>query len=102
MFPALVNALADHARTVIATLIPSRAAGHTLPILDLPAGDRSVFVAMLNSFAYDYLARQKVQKNHLAWFIIEQLPVIPPAGYDRKFGPMTARNIVQREVLHLT
>ena len=45
---------------------------------------------------------QKVQKNHLAWFIIEQLPVIPPAAYDRKFGPMTARDIARREVLHLT
>ena len=91
-----------NARTVISALIPSRAAGHTLPILDLPATDRPLFVAMLNSFAYDYLARQKVQKNHLAWFIIEQLPVVPPAGYDRKFGPMTAREIVAREVLHLT
>ena len=91
-----------NARTVIAALVPSRAAGHTLPILDLPAADRPAFVAMLNSFAYDYLARQKVQKNHLAWFIVEQLPVIPPAAYDRRFGPLTAREIVAREVLRLT
>lgn len=91
-----------NARTVIAALIPSRAAGHTLPLLDMPAADRPTFVAMLNSFAYDYLARQKVQKNHLAWFILEQLPVIRPTDFDRAFGPMTAREIVAREVLQLT
>lgn len=57
---------------------------------------------MLNSVPYDYLARQKVQKNHLAWFILEQLPVIPPGAYDRRFGALKAREIVAREVLHLT
>lgn len=57
---------------------------------------------MLNSFAYDYFARQKVQKNHLVWHIIEQLPVILPAANDRAFGPLTARAIVRREVLRLT
>jgi hypothetical protein len=92
-----------NARTVIAALIPSRAAGHTLPLIDLPdASQRVAFVAMLNSLPYDYLARQKVQKNHLAWFILEQLPVIPPIAYDRAFGALTAREIVAREVLHLS
>ena len=91
-----------NARTVIAALIRSRAAGHTLPLLDTPTADRLTLVAMLNSLAYDYFARQKVRKNHLVSHIVEQLPVIPPAAYDRQFGSLTARDIVRREVLALT
>lgn len=92
-----------NARTVIASLVPVRSAGHTLPLIELPdVYHRVAFAGMLNSFVYDYLARQKVQKNHLAWFILQQLPVIRPADYDRAFGVMTARDIVTREVLHLT
>jgi hypothetical protein len=92
-----------NARTAIAALIPVRSAGHTLPLIDLPEPwQRVAFVGMLNSFAYDFLARQKVQKNHLAWFIVEQLPVIPIAAYERRFGALTAGQIVAREVLHLT
>jgi hypothetical protein len=92
-----------NARSVIAAIIPVRSAGHTLPLIDLhhPVS-RALFAGMMNSFVFDYLARQKVQKNHLTWFIVEQLPVIPPAAYDRTFGPLTAREIVAREVLHLT
>ncbi|MFX8597221.1 helix-turn-helix domain-containing protein, partial [Acinetobacter baumannii] len=39
--------------------------------------------ANLNAIAFDYVARQKVQGQHLNWFIVEQLPVIPPAAYAR-------------------
>jgi hypothetical protein len=38
-------------------------------------------MANLNCTALDYLARQKVHGNHLAWYLIEQLLVIPPAAY---------------------
>ena len=35
-------------------------------------------------------------------FIVEQLPVIPPAGYDRAFGAKTAAELVRETVLELT
>ena len=90
-------------RTMIAALVPQAGYGNTLPVLLLAnAFDRVTLVANLNSFALDYVARQKVQGQHVNWFIVEQLPVIPPAGYDRVFGAMTARELVAREVLHLT
>ena len=61
-----------------------------------------LWVACLNSFALDFVARQKVQGQHLNWFILEQLPVIPAADYDRPFGHQTARELVRDHVLRLT
>ncbi len=36
------------------------------------------------------------------WFIVEQLPVIAPKDYDRRFGERTARELVRDHVLRLT
>ena len=58
--------------------------------------------ACLNSFVFDFVARQKVQGQHLNWFIVEQLPVIAPTAYDRPFGSTTARELVRDHVLRLT
>ena len=58
--------------------------------------------AGLNSFAFDFVARQKVQGQHLNWFVVEQLPAIASGDYDRRFGEMTARELVRDHVLRLT
>ena len=94
-------------RTMIAAVIPQVGCGHTLPVL-LPSGDgmdaesAACFLANLNSFALDYVARQKVQATHLTWYTVEQFPVITPADYDRRFGAATARDLVRDHVLCLT
>ena len=94
-------------RTMIATVIPQVGCGHTLPIL-LPAEEgfdarnAACLMANLNSFCFDYVARQKVQGTHLTWYTVEQLPVIAPAAYDRTFGETTARALVRDHVLKLT
>jgi len=91
-------------RTVIASILPFRSAGHTLPVIECefePTGVAS-FLANINSIFFDYLARQKVQGTHLSWYILEQLPIIPPAAYARAFGPKTATDIVREAVLELT
>ena len=59
-------------------------------------------MANLNSFGFDYIARQKVQGTHLTWYTVEQLPVIASADYDRSFGTTTARDLVRDHVLRLT
>ena len=57
----------------------------------------------LNAIPLDYVARQKVQGQHLNWYIVEQLPVVPPDVYERvRFGPKTAAEIVREAVLELT
>ena len=49
------------------------------------------------------MARQKAQSTHLNWFIVEQLPVVPPDRYENvRFGPKTAGEIVREAVLELT
>ena len=93
-------------RTMIAAAIPQFGCGHTLPVI-LPmenrfdAVDATCLLANLNSFGFDYITRQKIQANHLTWFIVEQLPVIVSAEYARKFGDTTARDLVGDHVLRL-
>jgi len=54
-------------------------------------------VANLNTAAFDFVARQKVAALHLNFFIVEQLPVLPPSQQT----PAHAFEIVPR-VLELT
>ncbi|MDP2370207.1 Eco57I restriction-modification methylase domain-containing protein [Rhodoferax sp.] len=77
-------------RTVIAAMVPAAGFGNTLPIL-LPADpnarpayrrNASLLLANFTSFAFDFVARQKVQGQHVNWFVVEQLPVIAPARFD--------------------
>lgn len=91
-------------RTVISALLPAVGFGNKVPLL-LPHGDgRFEFlqVANLNAFAFDFVVRQKLHAQTLNLFILEQLPVVPPEGYDRRFGTRTAREIVADHVLRLT
>ena len=104
-------------RSMIAAIIPTAAAGNTLPLLvpedgwaseppDAPDDDKpraALLVANLNSIMFDYLARQKIHGQHLNWYIVEQLPVIAQElALDTHFGPCTAAEVIQSAVLELT
>jgi len=95
-----------NARSMIAALIPRAGAGNTLPLLSLeeaPAESATLLLANLNAVPFDFVARQKIQGQHLNWFILEQLPVVPPERYETAlFGPKTAGEIVREAVLELT
>ena len=93
-----------NARSVIACLLPPYAAGHTLPIIfmDAEAGAKAILCANLNSVVCDFVARTKILSNHASWYILEQLPVVPPGRYEAvRFGPRTAGEIVREAVLEL-
>ena len=77
-------------RTMIAAMVPHAGYGNTLPML-LPDSKgaaesypkyASLLLANLCAMAFDYVARQKVQAQHLNWFVVEQLPVITPARFN--------------------
>jgi len=97
-------------RTVIAAWIPYTGAGHTLPLLlpdeALPPERYIEFapllLANLNSFALDFLARQKVQGQHLMLYVLEQLPLIRPEQFESSSGHQTIADFVRGEVLHLS
>ncbi|HMU22446.1 MAG TPA: hypothetical protein PKC48_09150, partial [Sphingorhabdus sp.] len=40
--------------------------------------------------------------NHLAWYLLEQVPVIPSHDYARRFGDTSAADIVRQAVLELS
>ena len=96
-------------RTMIAAIAPAVGFGNTSPAI-LSLRDSAVkyadfapqLLANLNSMAYDYLARQKVQGQHLNWFIVEQLPLIAPETYARTLGTTTIGTFVRGEVLRLS
>ena len=94
-------------RTLIASIVPWAGYGNTLPLLpgdgsSLPARHAVGILANLNSLCVDFIVRQKTQGTHLNWYIVEQLPIIADADYDRSFGDQTARALVRDHVLRLT
>lgn len=88
-------------RTAIGTIVPRAAFGNTAPLIT--SSEHAIPLwACFSSFAFDYVCRQKAQSTHLNWYIVEQLPVIPPEAFDRLFGSLTARDIVRDHVLRLS
>ncbi|MBC6411502.1 MAG: hypothetical protein GDA39_00500, partial [Hyphomonadaceae bacterium] len=96
-------------RTMIAAALPRCGVGNSMGVL-LPEKDKRLFqsvadlmLANINSVPFDFVIRQKVQGQNINWFIVEQLPVIPPERFDKvRFGPKTAAEIVRAAVLELT
>ena len=90
-------------RTVIASIVPWAGYGNTLPLLvTADILTTAYLTANLNAACVDFVARLKAQGTHLNWYIVEQLPVVAPADYDRRFGSTSARDLVRDHVLRLT
>jgi hypothetical protein len=52
---------------------------------------QSLVCANLNAVILDFVARTKILSNHASWYVIEQLPVVPPERYEAvRFGGKTA------------
>jgi hypothetical protein len=73
-------------RTVIASLIPRVGVGHKFLLL-LPA-ERHVplvtcLLANLDALVLDYVARCKLSGTSLSFYVMQQLPVLPPSVYQR-------------------
>ncbi len=99
-----------NSRTFIAALLPPSGSGHSMDVL-LPEEDvekdfgliASLLLGNLNSIPFDFVIRQKIQGQNISWYIVEQLPIVPPETYNTvHFGPKTAGQIVREAVLELT
>jgi hypothetical protein len=101
-------ARATDVRTLIAAAAPLAGFGNTAPML-FPENIleykylSNLLLGNLGALVLDYVTRQKAQSTHLNWYIVEQLPVVPPERYEAVwFGRKTARTIVREIVLELT
>lgn len=70
-------------RTAMATVLPLAAVSHHAPLLrtSAPATLQACLAANLNAFVLDFVARTKVGGTHLTFFIVRQLPILPPTAY---------------------
>ena len=90
---------------MIATALPAVGFGNKLPLLfhdsciDRESG--LALLANLNSFVLDYTARQKMGGQTLNFFIVEQLPVLPPQAYSGKWHGVPLADFIEQRVLEL-
>jgi len=69
---------ATNERTLIATPVPPIGCGHNWPLLH-SASAAPLLMATLDSFAHDFVARQKVGGTHMTFFVLKQLALLPPS-----------------------
>ena len=100
-FRAITNS--TNMRTCVAAIVPWAGAGNTLSLLvtDDPVA-AACLLANLNAMCLDFVARCKMQSTSLSLYILEQFPVIASDSYARRFGPLTAAELVRDHVLRLT
>jgi len=77
---------ATNQRTMIAASLPwSAVTNHFVLMLTAkPVRQEMCLLANLNALAYDYVCRQKIGAVTLNFFIVEQLPTLPPDAYEAK------------------
>lgn len=66
-------------RSVISSVIPFSAVGHSLSLFSFyETRFVPLFISVISSFAFDYLARQKIGGANLTQNFVKQFPVLPP------------------------
>src|SRR5690606_10809493 len=88
-----------NARTAVFCVVPECAASNMFPFVfaEEAAKLQGVLIANFNSFALDYVLRQKFNSQALNFYIVKQLPVIPPHAYIE-----TMLDFITSRVLELT
>ncbi len=96
-------------RTMIASFIPHAAVVNTAVLIttgkDISKRLECCLLANLNSFVLDFIAKQKVGGVHLSFFIVEQLPILPPDFYQMQCPwakNQTLEEWISERVLKLT
>jgi hypothetical protein len=97
-------------RSFIAAVVPFSGVGHSMSVIlpDAEAGSatppwtHALLLANLNSFAFDFLGRQKLQGQNFSAYILEQLPVIAPERFEYNIGGQHIAAYIRQHVLALT
>lgn len=98
---------ATNERTAIFSILPQAGIGHTAPLMsgsDLMAGKAAILLVCLNSYALDYIARQKIGGTHLTYGYLMQLPVLAPGSFAEQpiWSATPLSQWVQDRMLELT
>jgi hypothetical protein len=88
-------------RTMICAALPYCGVGNSLFLVNSSSPRLFCLLANLNSLGLDFVARQKVGGQNLNFFIVEQLPILPPSAYDSDFHGCRLEDFVASRVLEL-
>jgi len=91
-------------RTMICSILPCVAVGHKLP-LAMTRHSADLLMANLSSFILDYVARQKIAGTSMTYFIVKQLPVLPPTVYQTPIawlGGVPSVDWIRKRILELS
>ena len=95
------NAISSYSdsRSVRFTIIPKHGVGNSMPLVfsDKPADQICCLVANFNALVLDYVAKQKASGGNLNFYVVKQLPVLPPDRYSQN-----DINYITPRVLELT
>jgi len=92
-------------RTMIAAAVPWAGMGNNLPVLigdDENPSSMPLLLANCCALPFDYTARQKVGGQHLNFFIVQQLPILPPSRYEEDYHGVRPADFISERVLELT
>lgn len=81
-FRRTISAVAD-SRSVTFAIVPLVGVGDSMPLIfpyHLPR-ETCALVANFNSLILDYVAKQKASGGNLSFYVVYQLPIIPPEAY---------------------
>lgn len=84
-FRNALSAVAD-SRSVRFAIIPRYGVGNSMPLIltDKPVKQICCLLANFNSLILDYVAKQKASGGNLNYYILKQLPIIPPEAYTQE------------------
>ncbi|MFT3834583.1 MAG: hypothetical protein QM711_14895 [Micropruina sp.] len=74
-----------NARTLISSILPNVAAGDSVFLMNCEDEEAAILLAaQMNSFALDYVVRQKLAGLNLNFFYVEQFPFLAPDVFKRR------------------
>jgi len=89
---------ATNERTGVFTLLPWTAMGNNAPVLVVDRPKAFLvggLLANLNAVVFDFVVRQKMGGTHLNFFVLKQLPVLPPDRYTPEFLDFIVPRVIE-------
>ncbi len=86
-------------RTMLSTIIPFSAVANSFPLILISKIRDAISICTLydafNSFAFDYVCRQKIGGVHINFFLLKQLPMVNPLDENSNYQKYISRRILE-------